>query len=357
MEIKLISSNDKEWLEKWDDFVIKENVSSHLMLSDWNKSFESYGFDFEVVVLLDGSSIIGGFSAVIAKALFLKFYIVPFGPIVVGSHFLHLNDLIQKVNERAKKWNCCYCHISLPFSDEVNKHVINGKERLDSLKNASLGHKFKYVYSAYGLNWKSVSEFQSEDELINSYRASVRRYIRSSLRKELKLIYAENKEDIKKGYDLCLMNARQNGYDLRDWNSFGNTLVEMVQSKKAKFLLAVNNDVIKGASLIIKAGNHYTYILGGSVKEKPDFLAGHFLHYNGSKIAWLEKLDGYNISLGGSVNVVNFKNSYADEQIYYENSKHYWVLKPLHFKLYLFLEKNVKKHKRTISRMLSMFRK
>ena len=75
MEIKLISSNDKEWLEKWDDFVIKENVSSHLMLSDWNKSFESYGFDFEVVVLLDGSSIIGGFSAVIAKALFFKFYI------------------------------------------------------------------------------------------------------------------------------------------------------------------------------------------------------------------------------------------------------------------------------------------
>ena len=43
MEIKIISSSEKEWLNKWDDFVVKENVSSHLMLSDWNKSFETYG--------------------------------------------------------------------------------------------------------------------------------------------------------------------------------------------------------------------------------------------------------------------------------------------------------------------------
>jgi hypothetical protein len=55
--------------------------------------------------------------------------------------------------------------------------------------------------------------------------------------------------------------------------------------------------------------------------------------------------------------ILKFKNSYADEQIYYENSKYYWVLKPLYFKLYLFLEKNVKKNKRTISKILSMFRK
>lgn len=73
MEIKIISSSEKEWLNKWDDFVVKENVSSHLMLSDWNKSFETYGFDFEVVALFDGNSIMGGFTAVIAKALFLNF--------------------------------------------------------------------------------------------------------------------------------------------------------------------------------------------------------------------------------------------------------------------------------------------
>lgn len=357
MEIKIISSSEKEWLNKWDDFVVKENVSSHLMLSDWNKSFETYGFDFEVVALFDGNSIMGGFTAVIAKALFFKFYVVPFGPVIVNVPFSNLDELINKVNERAKKWNCCYCHISLPFSKAINKHVINGTERLDSLKSALIGHKFKFVYSAYGLNWKSVAHFQSEEELLDSYSTVVRRNIRSSLRKDLILKCAENKEDIKKGYDLCLENARQNGYDLRDWNSFGNTIVEMVQKNRAKFLLALNNESIKGAILLVKAGNHYTYILGGSVKEKPDLLAGHFLQYSGTKMAWSEKLDGYNISLGGSTSVVKFKNNYADEQIYYENSKYYWVLKPFYFKLYLFLEKNLKKHKRTISKILSMFRK
>ena len=103
MEIKIISSNDGEWLKKWDDFVINENISSHLMLSDWNKSFKSYGFDVEVAILLDDNSIIGGFAAVIAKAIFFKFSVVPFGPIVSGVSILHLNSLIENVKERAKK--------------------------------------------------------------------------------------------------------------------------------------------------------------------------------------------------------------------------------------------------------------
>lgn len=357
MEIKIISSSEKEWLNKWDEFVERENISNHLLYSDWNSSFKSYGFDYEITMLIEDAEIIGGFAAVIAKALVLKFYIVPFGPVLKNQYKSNLDYLISNVVVRAKKWDCCYCHISLPYSESENSHVYNELQKLNSLDKARFGHKFKYVYSAYGLNWKSVDGIETEEDLINSFRSSVRRYIRSSLRKDLNLKFAEKEEDVKNGYNLCLKNAKDNGYALRDWESFKETILELIQKKRAKFLLAIHDGTIKGASLIVKSANHYTYILGGSVKEKPDFLAGHFLHYSACKLAWDEKLHGYNISLGGSPGVVNLKNSYADEQIYYENSKYYWVIKPLPFKLFLLMEKITKKYKKPIARLLSILKR
>ena len=59
--MNIIFTKDNDWLVKWDQFVLSENKASHLLLSDWNKSFESYGFDFEVCILLDNDSICGGF--------------------------------------------------------------------------------------------------------------------------------------------------------------------------------------------------------------------------------------------------------------------------------------------------------
>lgn len=353
----VVFSKDKIWLEKWDNYVLNEDRASHLLLSDWNKSFGSYGFDFEICLLVDNNKIIGGFSAVIAKTLFIKFYIVPFGPIVSLGFENELDKLIQKVTERAMFFKSCYCHITLPNNTIPNPHVFAKLPELSALKNAKNGHLFKYVYSSNGMNWKSVSEFENEEALLNSFKASVRRYIRSSERKGLTLRFLSIESEIKRGYDLCLLNAHTNNYSLRDWNSFKGTLQIMIASKKAKFLAAYHHDTIKGAALIVKAGNYYTYILGGTIKEKPDFLAGHFLHWQAIKLAHQEKLSGYNISLGGSDGVVNLKNSYADYQLFFENSKFHWILKPFYFKSYLLLEKRLKRNKKLVSKLLKFIKK
>ncbi|MDI1316116.1 peptidoglycan bridge formation glycyltransferase FemA/FemB family protein [Flavobacterium sp.] len=351
--MELLFTKDSDWLKRWDDYVLNENKASHLLLSDWNKSFQNYGFDFEICIALEDNKIIGGFSAVIAKALFLKFYIIPFGPILSHYNTENFNQLISKVKSRANFLNCCYCHITLPSSKVINAHVISEIEKSALFSTAKEGHRFNYVYSSNGLNWKRIDNFENEEMLISSFKASVRRYIRSSIRKGMELQFAVNEEQIKKGYELCLKNAKENGYALRDWDSFGKTISALVKNDTAKFLIANYQGTIKGSAFIVKSGNYYTYILGGTVKEKPDFLAGHFLHYSACKLAWQEKFDGYNISLGGSIGVVNLKNSYADEQIYFENSKYYWILKPTQFKMFVFLEKFIKKHKKNISKVLS----
>lgn len=352
--MEIICTKDTHWLKKWDEYILHEDKGSHLLLSDWVKSFCSYGFDFEIVILIENNVVKGGFAGVIAKALAFKFYIVPYGPIVSLGFENQLNQLIANVPMRGKFYKCCYAHITLPFLNESkNKHVFNELPDLPILKTSKKGHFFKYVYSSNGLNWLNLENFQDEEILLNSFRASVRRYIRSSQRKELNLKFLESENEIKTGYELCLENAKLNKYSLRDWDSFKETLVTMITNKSAKFLGAYNGENIKGAALIIKAGNYYTYILGGTIKEKPDFLAGHFLHWKAIKLAYNENLSGYNISLGGSKGVVDLKNSYADEQIYFENSKFHWVLKPTFFKLFLIFEKKMKPYKKNISKIIA----
>ncbi|MBP6557904.1 MAG: peptidoglycan bridge formation glycyltransferase FemA/FemB family protein [Flavobacterium sp.] len=354
--MKIIFTKDPTWLQKWDDFVLQQKVANHLLLSAWNQSFESYGFDYEIALLIEDDQIIGGFAAVIAKAAFFKFYIVPFGPITAHNKTEHWNDLIVQVPERAKQLGCCYAHISLPFSASSNPHVCP-EIKFSALATATEGHRFKYVYSAYGINWKSVQGFETEEDFINSFKASVRRYIRSAQRKELELRFLQDENEVKNAYNLCLENADNHGYALRSWSAFKDTLLQMIHQNQAHFMGAFFEGNIKGAALIVKAGNHYTYILGGTKKEKPDFLAGHFLHFEAMRLAYREKLSGYNISLGGSKGVISLKSSYADEQVYFENGKYHWVLRPTYFKLYLFFEKYLKKYKKSIAKGLALLKR
>ncbi|HMI08019.1 MAG TPA: GNAT family N-acetyltransferase [Flavobacterium sp.] len=355
--MEIIYTKDPQQLEKWDAYILKEDKGSHLMLSGWLQSFRSYGFDYEVAICFENDRIVGGFGAVIAKALWFKFFTVPYGPIVSEGYENHLDELISKVPERAKHYNCCYCHITLPFSETSNAHVYNKLPELPVLKDVKEGHRFTYVYSSNGLNWVDFKSAPDEETLLESFRASVRRYIRSSQRKDLEVRFLGNESDIKAGYELCLENARNNNYALRDWLSFKPTLTGMIADKKAKFMAAYKDGTLKGAALLVGAGNYNTYILGGTTKEKPDLLVGHFLHWEAIKLSFNENLRGYNISLGGSAGVVNLKNSYADAQIMFTNSKYHWILKPGYFRLYRFFEKKLKPHKKVLSKILALLKR
>ena len=355
--MEILFTKDPHWILKWDKYVTTEDRASHLMLSDWNKSFESYGFEFEICIVLQNDTIIGGFTAVLAKAFFLKFYIVPFGPIVSQGFEVDLNQIIKSVYSRAVSKKCFYAQINIPFSDKLHPHLMPNTINSPFLESASRGHLFKYVYSSNGLNWKSFETIENENQLLESVKTSLRRDIRSSIRKGLVskelITYAE----IKNGYDLCLKNAKQNNYNLRDWNSFKQTIVSLIDKKSAKFIAAYKDDELKGALFLVKSGNYYTYIFGGTKKEKPDLLVGHFLQFEAMQAVINEKLSGYNISLGGSKGVVQLKNNYADDQLIFENSKYHWVINSFYFKVFLYFEKRLNVHKKFLSKFLSIIKR
>ena len=345
--MQTIFTKEQHWLDKWDVFVQSNSNGSYLQLSDWAKSYTSYGFDYELCLFIKDETIIGGYCAVLAKVAFFRFYILPIGPITSENQSTFWNELIAIVPKRAAVVKACYCQITIP----------NLEEELLALKDFQSGQLFKYIYSPNGLNWVDLKNYSDPELLLLDFKSSVRRDIRSSNRKDLSVAFLTDKEEITKAYQLVMDNALERNYAIRNWNEIQATVFNLIEKNTAKFIGAYKDSELKGAIFIVKSGNYYTYVFGGTKKETPDLLVGHFLQWEALKLSIAEKCIGYNISLGGSDGVVAFKNNFNAKEIVFENSKYYKVINSFLFAFFLYFEKYMKPYKKSISRVLSVFKK
>ena len=353
--MKTIITKNPDYQKKWDNFVSNNENGSHLQLSTWLHSYSSYGFDYELFIAEENDEIIGGFGAVIAKVLFFKFYIIPYGPIVKNENSALVDQLLKSIPSRAKELKCCYCQVRFPTFRKPNI-LVEYDRNLNEIGFVK-GNLFKYVYSSNGLNWLDLEKYNSEDEILLDFKSSVRRDIRSAERKEHEIRFLKSEVEVKAAYYLCLENAKSNNYSLRDWSSFKPTIMELLENGNGKFIAAYKDNDLKGALFLVKAGNYYTYILGGTKKEKPDLLTGHLLQWEAIKLSFEENCIGYNISLGGSDGVKEFKNSFVTRQYSNNDAKYYVILNKRIFKFFLFFEKKIKPQKRTIATILAFFKK
>lgn len=353
--MKVTVTKEENYKIKWDNFINENENGSHLQLSTWLQSYSSYGFDYELFIIEENNEIIGGFGAVIAKILFFKFYIIPYGPIVKKENASILSQLLKLIPQRATKLKACYCQVNFPTFKKVDL-ILDYYKSMDEI-GFKKGNFFKYVYSSNGLNWLDLEKYNSTEEILLNFKSSVRRDIRNAERKNQIIKFATSQSEIKLAYDLCLENAKNNNYSLRDWNSFKSTIFDLIKNDSAKFITSYIGNDLKGAIFIVKAGNYYTYILGGTKKEKPDLLTGHLLQWEAIKLSYTEKCCGYNISLGGSDGVKEFKNNFITKQYLNEDDKYYVIINRKIYKIFLFFDKKIKPHKNNISKILAALKK
>lgn len=351
---KIFFTKEKQWLDKWDEFVCSSDKGSHLILSDWLQSYESYGFDFEIGICLENEKIIGGFSAIIAKKTFFKFYIVPHGPIFLDGLEKKISFAIQELHLRARNLKCCYAQYSIPFSNDarIESYAYNSnlKHKIENL--GIEGSLFKYIYSSYGINWLSFNTTQSAEELLKQFTIQARRNINLAYRNNFEISYSETEEECKLAYRLIEDNAKFGNYSVRDFEDFKKTMLNLIAKKKA-FLLTVSfENEIKGAAFVVNCGNYLTYITGGTKKEKPDLNVGYVIHWEAIKKSYKLGYKGYNISMGGSKGVLEFKAKFMALPILFDQPQYYMVLNRTIFKMYLFLNKYLKKNKQKISIIL-----
>lgn len=352
--MRIFFTKEKYWLDKWDEFVSSNNKGSHLILSDWLDSYQSYGFDFEVGLYVENEEIIGGFGAVIAKKYFFKFYIIPHGPIFLDDFKNNIRFLIKEMLLHAKKIKCCYVQYSLPFSEnnsiEPYTYKTVFKKQIENL--GTNGNLFKYIYSSYGINWLSFNGTNSPEELLQKFTLQARRNINLGYRNDIEIKYPQSEEECKSAYSIIEENAKSGNYSVRRFDDFKNTMLNLIRKRKG-FLLTVSlNNEIKGAAFIVNCSNYLTYISGGTKKEKPDLNIGYIIHWEAIKRSYELGFNGYNISMGGSKGVQEFKAKFMAEAIFFDHPHHYLVLKPFVFKMYLFLNKYLKKNKELIANIL-----
>ncbi|MBC7641258.1 MAG: peptidoglycan bridge formation glycyltransferase FemA/FemB family protein [Flavobacterium sp.] len=353
-------TKNADWLYKWDDFLKNENRGNHLLYSDWLTSYKSYGFDFEVFIVLNNTNeIIGGFGAVIAKSLIFKFYIVPIGPIFRVGFESEIQDAITHIKIQSTILGCCFVQFKLPIIEEKPnfQYTYSNQNLFNNDLNFQFGNLFKHVYSSNGFNWVSFDGCNSSQDLLNQFSVQVRRNINISLKTNADISFAETLDDCQLAYAIIQKNANENNYSVRLFEDFKRTILSLIQKKLAFMMVVKINNQIKGSAFVVNCGNHYTYITGGTFKEKPDLKMGYLLHWKIIEKSFEMGFSGYNISLGGSKGVVDFKAKFNTEAFLFTDDAQYLILKPIYFKLYLLLKYLLKNNKKSISRILKFLSK
>ena len=348
-------TKEPEWLNKWDVFLNENKKGSHLILSEWLKSYKSYGFDYEIGILIENGKIVGGYGAVIPKFLVFKFYIIPHGIIYAQNYEPCLKEHILEIKNRAKNLGCCYLQLSIPKSSnsKIIEQTFNPNDFLFLQTIFEEGKLFKYIYTSYGLNWIDFKGIADEDDLLKEMKSHGRRNIRTAHKNNLVLAEANTESTIKEAYKLIELNAIAGGYKVRQYSEIKQTLSHLIQKDMGVFLVAYKDNVIKGSAFFVKNIHSYTYIFGGTIKEKPDYKIGYLLHWEAIKRAFNNKCLGYNISMGGSKGVQRFKQQFGAEEIFYESPNYYVIINKFYFAMFKFFNTYLKPYKSQFSKLLA----
>ena len=351
-------TTDKQWIEKWDDFLKHESRGTHLQNSNWLNTYKSYGFSVELFIMVDNDKqILGGFMAVIAKKAFFKFYIIPQGPIVKVSQDFNLETCFQQIYLRSKKLKCCYVQFSIPISNNllIYKYVYSDVVREYIPKSFSSGKKFKYIYAGYGMNWIDLTEFKEFEAYLSNLKLQVRRNIKLAYNRNESVEYLSKnstKEELKAIYNLVTLNAQQFNYVTRDFNELGSDLSSLLEKGLGVFQRITNNSEIVSSGFSYRNKDHLVYLFGGTIRMKPDTKAGYLIHASNIKTSIEKGLPGYNISMGGSDGVKDFKVKFGSQEIMFDEPHYYCIHNNLLFAIFQGLDKHLKKYKGLISKYL-----
>jgi len=351
----------KDDLKAWDVFLKATARGHYSQLSDWLRSYESYGFGFELLLVKDDNNqIIGGLAAVIQKFAIVSLYSCSCGPILLESHDFLADELVERFKQRAKEIKATCCQINIPVLAQANLDIqpyCLPSEPSQSLVNSKKGNVIKSVTAINGFRVVSI-DHTSEDpknDILRQFNTNTRRNIKKAYKNELTLAYAQTEQEIKEAYQIIEANASTQGYAVRAWSDFKETLIAMVNANVCLIAMCLKDQKIKGALILFEAGQRLTYISGGTIRETPDLKVGHFLHFEMIKLSIAKKYNFYDISVGGSRGVTKFKEGFGGVHVKFHEPS-YWVLNKTVFSMYSKLLPSLKKHKKKIANVLKFFK-
>ena len=315
----------KDW-NLWDQFVQEAYCCSFLNYSFWLDTYKKYFLKKKLFLFFEANQLIGGAAALTLSIPFFKVWIFPASPYLLPEHLGRYSSVLAGLVSIAKRESVTVLQQSIPYVP--NRLDAAALEVIQSGKKGKIVKKISHVA---GLG--KIDLPLETTELLQSMSAKARRDIRASGRKGLTLRMAANIEDLSNIYQLFLQNALEQGYKIRNWKAYSRPWLQSIRSGQSYFLMADLDGQLKGAIWLIDAGKHFTYVMGGTLKEKPDLLVGYFLQWEAMKLSINKGYDFYNISLGGSKGVNNFKDKFGRQSVDYFGS-FIWIFNHTKYSLF-----------------------
>ena len=346
-------------LHKWDEYIQNSERGLYNQLSDWILFYSNFGFDYELLLATENQQIVGGCVMVVAKAGLFKFAVVPCGPIINKDQESAIDVLILKLKEKAVQLGCCYFQISLPVLSDKSlatfaDYSISNYPKNGFYYTGNIGTKFKFVIPLYGMRLLDLRNSTIENLSANFSKNHKRNY-QKALQNNLDFAFVNSPEQIKSAYSCFERNAKDKGYGLRDFKSMETMLTTLVDKGFAKIGICYHDQKIAGAIYVIKAGQRWIYINGGVLKEFQSLNVSVFMHAKIIEMSIATKLQSYDISVGGSKGVVQFKAGFGS-QLYEFIPTRYFVLNSFRFSLYQKFFPFLQKNKAVIAKWLLVFK-
>jgi lipid II:glycine glycyltransferase (peptidoglycan interpeptide bridge formation enzyme) len=351
-------TKDQDWIDKWDNYLQETERGLYNQLSDWIKSYSVYGFEHDFYLITENDKVVGGCGLVIAKFLYLKFLIVPSGPVLEASHENEIDNIIVDLKAYALRNKCCYFQINLPLikdSISFQNYTLNSIPLSSLFFSGQEGLKFKYVIPLFGMRLINLNQ-KSHEEVVQKFSSNHKRNLKKSTSYNFEFKFVHSEDAIFKAYECFVLNSQQKGYPIRSYDAMKATLLNYVSKDFAKIGCCFYNNQIIGAIYVIKCGKRLTYINGGVLKEFQDLPVSIFMHNEIIKYSINSNYKSYDVSVGGSQGVVRFKEGFGSDLYLFQNSR-YWILKPNYFSFYLFCESKLKSQKQLIAKMLFFLKK
>lgn len=351
------TSESQDW-ESWNSFLKENPRGIYLQTKEWLESYQAYGFSTLLLIASDSAgNILGGVGAVLASAGPFKILVGPYSPIIKIGEELIFVRLIQEFLQKAKSSGAFLAQLSYPCTtgnDNFPDYFLPKSLISTNLTGEKSGLIFKFVTGVSGL--RAVRLFQGEldslSKVVSGYNTLTKRNIKKASQLGNALVFAKSVEEIKTAYNLIILNSNTQGYAVRSWEDFGDTLIKMVGKEQCFIACCENEGQLKGALVVFDIGKKLHYIMGATLREETDFKVGHFLHHQVIQIGVQKGYEFYDISMGGSEGVVRFKEGFGGEIIGIVEPR-FWVLKPWQFLAFQKLLPWVQKNKKLVSQILS----
>jgi hypothetical protein len=226
----------------------------------------------------------------------------------------------------------------VPASHHAADPTLLSDVQLPTTEGHARGSVFDVALAPGFMSWVDFPDVEEDalwrTTLLHRFNENTRRNIARSQAEGLEVREATEPGHLRQAYAAIERNGEEQGYPVRSWGQFGETLLEQVAKGQAVVLTTHHGDELLGAHYAVTAGRRYQYLMGGTLGAKPDRRVGHFLHWNAMLKAHAMGLHRYDMSF---------------------DQPHYYALGFRGLRAFRHLWPHVKRHKALVARLLHAF--